>query len=152
MKPPKLRSHCPIHFALEVVGDRWTLLLLRDLLIVGKRRYGELIDAPERVASNILADRLRRMQRQGLLQRRADPDDARRALYEPTAKALDLLPVMLELVRWGAAHDPLTAAPAAFVRRIGREREVVEAEIRARNPVAAPVTAPATSSPRRKSA
>lgn len=125
------RSHCPISFALDQVGDRWTLLVLRDLVIVRKRTFRELSESPEGIASNILTARLRSLEDAGFIVRTPDPESARRVLYEPTAKALDLLPVMLELVRWGARHDPQTAAPAEFVRRIERDCAAVAEEIRA---------------------
>lgn len=127
-------SHCPIAYSLDLIGDRWTLLVLRDLLIVGKRRFGELLAAPEGIATNILSARLRRLEAEGLLRRERDPDNGRQVLYTPTPKALDLLPAMLELVRWAARHDSLTAAPRSFVRRIAHEREALIDEIRARHP------------------
>lgn len=128
-----MRSHCPLNFTLELLGDRWSLLLLRDVLIVGKRRFSELLESPEGIATNILSERLQRLQTNALLQRRDDPDDARRAIYEPTEKALALLPAILELIRWGATHDPDTSAPPAFVQRIFAERDAVVAEIRSRH-------------------
>jgi DNA-binding HxlR family transcriptional regulator len=129
--PPCPRSHCPIAFSLELLGDRWTLVVLRDLIIVRKRLFRELLDSEERIASNILADRLRRLESWGIVTRRPDPDNARQVIYEPTPKGLDLIPVMVELARWGAIYDPQTAAPRGFVQRAARERDVVVAEIRA---------------------
>lgn len=130
-RPP--RSHCPIAFGLDVIGDRWTLLVLRDLIITGKRHFRELAASPEGIASNILSDRLRRLEAEGMLRRYSDPDNARQLIYAPTQKALDLLPVLLELVRWGYAHDPQTAAPAAFVARVVDDRPALIAEILARH-------------------
>lgn len=127
----KPRSHCPISYSLDIVGDRWTLLVLRDLVIVRKRHFLEFLSAPEGIASNILTARLKLLEAHGLVVRERDPENARRVVYEPTAKALDLLPAMLELVRWGAMHDPKTAAPRNFVQRIEKDRASVLAEIRA---------------------
>lgn len=127
------RSDCPIAFSLDLLGDRWTLLVLRDLLLVGKQRFAEFQAAPEGMASNVLADRLQALHAAGLVERRPDPQDGRRVIYRPGPAALDLLPVLLELIRWGATHDARTAAPKAFVERIARDRAGVEAELRRRH-------------------
>lgn len=119
------RSDCPIHFALETFGDRWTLLVLRDLLLKGRSTYGELLGGGEGIATNILADRLRRLEEDGLIEHRAD------GRYRPTAKAIDLLPVLVEMIVWSAAYDPATAAPATFVERARLDRAGLLAELRA---------------------
>lgn len=120
---PGHRSHCPISFALDIVGDRWTLLILRDLLMNGKKSYGELLASEEGIATNVLADRLAWLETHGILEKR-------RQTYRVTSKGLDLLPVMLEMIAWSARYDPHTAAPRAFVKRIARDRAEVLAELR----------------------
>lgn len=130
---PERRSNCPISYALDFVGDRWTLLVLRDLIILRKRYFQELLAADEKIASNILSQRLKLLEAAGMVTRSADPGHARRVIYRPTAKALDLLPAMLELVRWSAAHDAATAAPPGMVRRIAEDRDRFVAEIRAQH-------------------
>jgi len=130
---PRPRSHCPIAYALEFVGDRWTLVVLRDLIIVRKRYFQEFLESEEKIASNILAARLKLLEANGLVTRAADPVHARRVVYAPTAKAFDLLPAMLELVRWSAKHDPKTLAPPPLVKRIAEDRERFAAEIRSRH-------------------
>lgn len=125
------RSHCPISYALDIVGDRWTLLVLRDLIILRRRHFRELLAAEEGIASNILSTRLKLLEARGILSRRPDPESARQVIYEPTAKGLDLLPAMLELARWGATYDPKTAAPRDLVGRIERARTQMIREIRA---------------------
>ena len=129
MKPA--RSHCPISFSLDVVGDKWTLLVLRDLIIVGKRHFRELVASPEGIASNVLSARLKLLELHGLISRRPDPDNGRQKIYAPTAKGLDLLPVMVELIRWGAKHNAQTAAPASFIRNLEADRQRAIAGIRA---------------------
>jgi DNA-binding HxlR family transcriptional regulator len=109
------RSHCPVSLALEAIGDRWSLLILRDLILRGKSRYQELLNSEEGIATNILADRLLRLEQQGLISKADDPDDKRQFRYSPTQKALDLLPVIFEMARWSAKYDPLagtTTSPA----------------------------------------
>jgi DNA-binding HxlR family transcriptional regulator len=111
-----------------VFGDAWTLLIVRDLMFKGRTTYTEFLRAEEGIATNILADRLVRLERDGIVER------AGKHLaggYRLTAKGVDLLPIMLEVIAWSARHDPATAAPRAFVRRINADRDALEQEIRA---------------------
>lgn len=124
------RSHCPIAFALDLFGDKWTLLVLRDLLLRGKRQYSEFLASEEAMATNILSERLRRLEREGLATKSRTRGAGRQYVYRPTRKALDLLPVLLEISCWSAKYDPMTAAPPALMRRIKRDREGVIREIR----------------------
>ena len=125
MPQRRRRSDCPIHFALETFGDRWTLLVLRDLLLKGRSSYSEFLGAEERIATNILADRLARLQEDGLVVHGAD------GRYRPTAKALDLLPLLVEMILWSATYDQDTAAPEAFIERAREDRDALVAELRA---------------------
>lgn len=104
-----LRSKCPIAGALDLVGDRWTLLVMRDVLFYDKRRFADFLASPEGIASNILAERLARLERCGLIEKRLYRDRPPRVEYHPTASGLDLLPVLRELIRWGKRHVPGTA-------------------------------------------
>ena len=122
MKRP-CRSHCPIAYALDLFGDKWSLLVLRDLLFLGKRRYNEFLASEEGIATNILAERLRRLEAEGLVTKSRDGNNRRQYVYAPTRKGLDLLPVILEIIRWSAKHDPQTAAPRSFLRRLRNNRE-----------------------------
>jgi DNA-binding HxlR family transcriptional regulator len=137
-KLPPRRSDCPISYALDFVGDKWTLIVLRDLMIVRKRYFREFLASDEKIASNILAARLKLLEAAGMLSRRHDPKHGRQVIYEPTGKGLDLLPAMLELVRWAAAYDPKTAAPAKMVRQIAQNRDAVIAGMRAAVAAGAP--------------
>jgi DNA-binding HxlR family transcriptional regulator len=120
---PGRRSDCPTAYALDVFGDRWTLLVIRDLMFGGKRRYGDFLDSEEGIATNILSDRLARLEACGILAVSPDPNDRRRKVYRLTHKGLDLAPLMVEMILWSAKHDPRTAASKAFVRRARRDRE-----------------------------
>jgi DNA-binding HxlR family transcriptional regulator len=130
-KLPRRRSQCPIARALDLIGDKWTLIVLRDLIFVHKRYFQELLGGHEGIATNILASRLKMLEAAGLVSRRVDPSEARRVIYAPTEKALDLLPVLIELMSWGLKHHVGTDAPAYIVRRLSRDREGFIAEIRA---------------------
>lgn len=124
MKKKSLRSHCPVNFGLEAFGDRWALLILRDIVFRGKRTYGEFLKSEEGFATNILASRLDHLLAEGILRLESDEADGRRGVYTMTDKGLDLIPVMFEIMLWSEAHDPKSQA-----RRIPR----MMAEIRADN-------------------
>ena len=120
--PSPLRSHCPINFGLELFGDRWTLLVLRDLLLKGKRSFKEFQASEEGISTNILADRLDRLARSGLITSERVARDTRQIRYRPTPAGRTLLPVLIEMAYWGAIHDPETASPEAFVRAYEHDR------------------------------
>jgi DNA-binding HxlR family transcriptional regulator len=126
------RSECPIAYALDLFGDRWTLLVLRDMTLLGKHYYGEFLEAGEGIATNILAERLDRLERAGLIVKEKDSEDAKRNRYTLTEKGLDVLPILLEMVAWGATHDPKTPVSAKLLHRIRTARDAILAEHRAR--------------------
>jgi len=119
-----------VSFTLDLLGDKWTLLIVRDLLLKGMKYYGEFLNSGEGMATNILADRLKRLETAGVIEWKTDPTHQGKAIHSLTEKGLDLLPMLLEMVLWGAKHDPLTEAPQDFVRRIQRDRVGVISEIR----------------------
>ncbi len=102
----ELRSHCPIHFGLEAFGDKWSLLILRDIVFRGKKTYGDFLKSQERIATNILASRLVALEADGILNKQANPEDARKDFYSLTEKGLDLIPMLFEMVLWSAKYDP----------------------------------------------
>jgi len=104
------RSGCPIATTLDVAGDRWTLVIVRDL-INGKRRFSEFMESPERIATNVLTDRLERLERDGLVTRRAYQQKPQRFEYRLTEKGRDLHPVLQAMCRWANLHVPGTWVP-----------------------------------------
>jgi len=131
--PAKKRdTGCPFAFALDTFGDRWTLLVVRDLMFRGKTTYGEFLDSAEGVATNVLADRLKYLEEEGIIDKSRDPENRRRNIYTLTEKGVELTPIMLEVVRWSAKHDPHTAVPKPFLKRIKTDRDALLAEIRAK--------------------
>jgi DNA-binding HxlR family transcriptional regulator len=117
------RSDCPINFALEIFGDPWSLLLIRDIVYFGKKTYGEFLASEEGMATNILASRLAHLEHQGILVKQRSEKDKRREEYVLTEKGLDLIPVLVEMANWSAQHDPHTAAPTAWIALMKAERE-----------------------------
>lgn len=111
------RSDCPVHFALDAIGDPWTLLIVRDLMFKRRATYTDFLRAGEGISTNILANRLAKIESDGLAVR--DPQTAR---YRLTEKGLALMPILLEMMAWSAAHDPKTGASPAFIERIRADR------------------------------
>jgi DNA-binding HxlR family transcriptional regulator len=107
------RSLCPINLALEIIGDRWSLLIVRDLMFSGRRHYRELLQSEEGISSNILAERLDRLVEVGVLSRTIDPTHKQKAIYKLTAMGIDLLPVVAALGSWGSKYLPVTKQSAA---------------------------------------
>jgi DNA-binding HxlR family transcriptional regulator len=115
MADKKRRSDCPISTALDIFGDKWTLLIVRDLMFKGKQSYGEFLNSEEKIATNILADRLQLLERSGIINKAADPSHGAKFIYKLSAKGIDLLPVLVEIILWSATHDVNTAADRQFV-------------------------------------
>ncbi len=129
MAKQKRRSDCPISFALEIFGDRWSLLIIRDLIFKGKRTYGDFLASEEKIATNILADRLVMLEDSGIIKGKTDPENRSRINYSLTPKGIDLIPVLLEIIKWSAKHDKKSAAPKEFVDRVIKNREKFIKEI-----------------------
>jgi DNA-binding HxlR family transcriptional regulator len=120
--PADARSKCPIANALDVLGDRWTLLVVRDLLFLKKLRYSELAQSNESIPTNILADRLKRLEEAGIVEKRPYRLRPPRYEYHLTPRGGDLLPILREMVVWANRHIPGTGRPPRqFFDRIARE-------------------------------
>lgn len=131
--PGKKRdTGCPVAYGLDTFGDRWSLLLIRDLLLRGKETYGEFLGGDEKIATNILADRLKNLEAEGIIRKSRDPESGRRFLYSLTEKGLDLAPTILEMIRWSGKYDPNTTANKKILKRVGSDREKLLTELRAR--------------------
>jgi DNA-binding HxlR family transcriptional regulator len=115
------RSYCPINLSLEIFGDTWTLLVLRDMMFGGKRHFRELLQSDERISSNILADRLARLVEHELLTRADDPTHKQKAIYSLTEKAIALLPVIVQIGAWGSRWVPDARKLDAPARKFLRE-------------------------------
>ncbi|HTC48491.1 MAG TPA: helix-turn-helix domain-containing protein [Candidatus Aquilonibacter sp.] len=101
----KRRSGCPLNASVEMLGDRWSLLIIRDMMLRGFRTYKEFMECYEGIATNILADRLHKLVAYGIIATEADPSDGRKIVYVLTEKGIDLSPVLTEMVLWAAAHE-----------------------------------------------
>jgi DNA-binding HxlR family transcriptional regulator len=111
MKALKQRSTCPVSTSLDVLGDKWTLLILRDMLFAGKSTYGQFLQSAEKMATNILADRLAALEANGLVTKAVAADKKSKFTYRLTEKGLDIVPLLVELVLWGANHCATIVSP-----------------------------------------
>ncbi len=123
MKKMTRRSTCPISTALDILGDKWTLLVIRDLMFKGKRTYGEFLQSDEKIATNILADRLLTLERAGIIEKRAFPGNKVKSLYRLTPKGIDLMPVLFEIILWGEKHFEISEAALTLAAEIHKDRD-----------------------------
>jgi DNA-binding HxlR family transcriptional regulator len=125
-----MASHCPIYFALEIFGDAWTLLVVRDLMFKGKTSYGAFLESGEGISTNILADRLALLEKHGIVTKTVIRTASARTRYELTEKGLALMPMLVELIAWSANYDPKTGAPPEFAQRVRKDRAALLKELR----------------------
>ena len=111
-------NQCPIRFGLGVFGDRWSLLIIRDMMFHGSTRFQDFLRADEGISTNVLSDRLSRLEGQQIISRQKDPTNGRQVLYDLTDKGKDLLPVMLAIFGWAEKYDPETMIPSETGERI----------------------------------
>ena len=126
----KRRSECPLNASVEMLGDRWSLLIIRDMMLRGFRTYKEFMECYEGIATNILADRLRKLVANGIVTAEPDPSDGRKLIYSLTAKGIDLAPVLTEMVLWAAAHED--TGNQALVRQMRHDKEKFLAGVKER--------------------
>ena len=125
------RSGCPVSISLELLGDRWSLLIVRDLMIRGFRTFKEFQGSGEAIATNILADRLQKLEFSGIIAAENETADGRKVNYRLTEKGIDLAPVLLDLLIWASRHEK-TGAPCGAIERMAKNREALLAEVRRR--------------------
>jgi len=130
MRRHQRKSDCPVHFALEVFGDAWTLLIIRDLMFKGRTSYTDFLRAEEGIATNVLADRLVRLEEDRIIEKEIGPGGGSSNRYRLTSRGIDLLPIMLDIIGWSAKYDPNTAADRRFVRRLHGDPAGLATEIR----------------------
>ena len=136
-----LRSHCPVNFGLEAFGDKWSLLILRDIVFRAKCTYGDFLKSEEGFSTNILAARLEKLIAEGILEKRPQETDARKDDYVLTQKGLDLIPVLFEIMVWSSKYDPESEARRipGLIEAITKDNRQVSREaiemVKARKPL-----------------
>lgn len=128
---------CPIAFALDIFGDKWSLIILRDIIFKGKKSYGEFLTSTEKISTNILASRLLKMESEGLVSKTQDTQNLSKYIYQLTLKGKDLIPLMLDMIEWSVKYNPqpdissniIKGAPVNLLTRLHEEREELINEI-----------------------
>jgi DNA-binding HxlR family transcriptional regulator len=124
----KRRSGCPLNASIEMLGDRWSLLIVRDMMVRGFSTFKQFVESDEGIATNILADRLRRLEEYGIVASAADSGDGRKSIYRLTQKGIDLAPVLTEMVLWAARHEQV--GNQELVRALQKDRHGFEKRVR----------------------
>lgn len=132
MTNKKRDTGCPIAYALDIFGDRWSLIIIRDILLKGMRTYGDFLKSDEGIATNVLANRLKEAEESGIISKQHDPDNRRQYIYTMTKKGAELAPVLIEMMQWSANYDSNTMVPKKILQRIKNDRENFIKEIKLR--------------------
>lgn len=132
MKRKKIdfRSQCPISTALDIFGDKWSLLILRDLIFNNKNTYGEFLNTDEKIATNILADRLATLETSGIISKHDHPESKVKVLYKLTPKGIDLIPVLVEIIVWSEKYHDVHPHAVQFVKMIKKDKEGLMQELK----------------------
>ena len=129
MKRITRRSTCPISTTLDILGDKWTLLIIRDLMFTGKKTYGEFLQSEEKIATNILADRLLIMEKTGMVEKKAFPGNKAKNLYRLTPKGIDLMPVLFEIILWGDKYFEIPERVRRLAGEIRKDKNGMMKEV-----------------------
>ena len=116
------KSHCPINYGLEVFGDPWSLLVVRDIVYCGKHTFNEFLASEEAIAPSVLSARLDQLVTAGMLSKDRDPADRRRVSYNQTEQGLRVIPILVEIADWGVDADPDTGAPREWVAMVRADK------------------------------
>lgn len=127
-----MRSDCPISYALDFFGDKWTFLIIRDLALEGKNFYSDFLNSKEGIATNILSDRLKKLENNGIIESKVYPKLKTKKQYSLTLKGKNLVPVLVEMILWSAQYDDSLAIPPAFIQKAQTEKEELIKRIIAR--------------------
>jgi DNA-binding HxlR family transcriptional regulator len=123
MKKIKKRSDCPISSALDIVGDKWSLLIIRDIALSGKNTYNEFLKSDEKIATNVLADRLSMLEMAGILVREEHPESKAKIFYRLSNQGIDLLPVLAEMILWSDKHLTISTQAKEFAKALRKDKE-----------------------------
>jgi DNA-binding HxlR family transcriptional regulator len=128
----QFRSECPINFALEIFGDKWSLLIVRDMIFAGKSTYNDFLDSQEKIATNILASRLKMLEDMGIIQKERDPSlkTKTKYVYRLTPGGIDLIPLIVEIMLWSESRCPLGDELHAIVKRAHRDKQALIEDLR----------------------
>ena len=128
----KKRSECPLSCALDIFGDKWSLLIIRDLMFDNKCTYNDFLKSQEGIATNILASRLKELEENGIIEKSAHPDSKAKNLYRLTSKGIDLLPILIEVYIWSDKYFTIPADVKEVIQEAKKDKEKFENQIRSK--------------------
>lgn len=123
MKDSKKRSDCPISCSLDIWGDKWSLLIVRDLMFAKQCTYGDFLKSDEKIATNILASRLQTLEENKIITKSDHPESKAKVLYKLTQKGIDLLPLMIEINLWAEKYYDIPAERKAMLKEVKKDKE-----------------------------
>lgn len=129
MKKIKKRSECPISSALDLVGDKWSLIIIRDIALSGKNTYNEFLKSEEKIATNVLADRLSMLIDVGILVAEEHPESKAKIFYRLSNQGIDLLPVLIELILWSDKYLSISPQAKQFAKQLRKDKEAIVKQI-----------------------
>lgn len=121
----KQRSECPISSALDIIGDKWSLLIVRDIIMNGKNTYNEFLKSAEKIATNVLADRLAMLETTGILTKEEHPDSKAKIYYKLTNKGIDLLPILIEMILWADEYLPVSKDAIVYGKLLKKDKATI---------------------------
>jgi DNA-binding HxlR family transcriptional regulator len=128
----KKRSECPLSCSLDIFGDKWSLLIIRDLMFENKCTYNDFLKSQEGIATNILASRLKELEENGIIEKSAHPDSKAKNLYRLTSKGIDLLPILIEVYIWSDKYFTIPADVKVVIQEAKKDKEKFENQIRSK--------------------
>ncbi len=124
MRKSELRSDCPINYPLEIIGDKWSLLIIRDIAISGKTSYSEFLASDEKIATNILSNRLAMLEENGIISKKQDEANKARFIYSLAQPGLDLIPLLIDMLIWSNKQHPIKTEPDALLVKMALENRL----------------------------
>jgi len=125
MKRADNKSQCPINLTVEILGDTWSLLIIRDMMALGKSTFGEFMESEERIGPSVLSDRLAHLETKGIIEKKPSEQDKRKQVYSLTKRGLNLIPVLYEISVWGSLNHSNTNAPEEWFESMKYDKELV---------------------------
>lgn len=125
MKREENKSRCPINFTVEIFGDTWSMLIVRDMAALGKNTFGEFLESEERIGPSVLADRLAHLERKGIISKKPSETDKRKFIYSLTDSGLDVIPILYEIAVYGSRHSPDPDAPDVWFKSLEFDKQTV---------------------------
>jgi DNA-binding HxlR family transcriptional regulator len=117
------RTDCPISTTLDILGDKWSLLIVRDMIFKGKNTYGEFLNSEEKIATNILADKLAMLEAGGIISKQKHPESKAKVLYTVTQKGIDLIPALVEIIIWSEKYHDVHPHAVQFAKMVKKDKE-----------------------------